>query len=835
MTVYIYDTEVMQHDWLAVFKEFTEENYTIIWNDNAKLVDFLNKEDIYIGFNSKNYDQFILKASLLNCTPEEIKQVNDFIISGGNGWEYPGLNFNSCYFNNVDIRDDMQKGLSLKAIEGHLGLSIKETEIDFRKTEKLSEEERNQMERYCKSDVRATEKLVELRTDYLSNKIYIGKMAGLTEEQALQKTNAKLTALLLGAQKIERNDERDYHYPDNLKKEWIPKKVLDYFDLIHDENISNKELFRGSHYDFMIGNCPATVAFGGLHSGLKQYRFEEHDDWIVRNYDVSSYYPNLMVINDYLSRNVKDKTKFKEILDRRLEAKRKGDKKTANALKLVVNTCYGGTLNAYNDLYDPRQARAVCISGQLYLLELTEHLYKSIQDLIVVQCNTDGIMVQFRQQEYEQVQTILAEWQTRTGFNLEEDKIKKIYQKDVNNYLALMENGEIKRKGGYLTTGISKVGAFNINNNCPIVPKAIEEYLLNDVPVEDTINNCTDILQFQLIAKASSKYKEVFQEVNGEKIPAQKVNRVYASNDKTLGKLYKIKADNGQVAKISSLPEHCLIDNDNEAYIDDIDKTFYIEQAKKKIKDFIGERQMTEKPVEVEKTETKKPPARKPKMNVYQKLMQARIDFMNAGISKSGKNRTLAFKYFELNDIVPAAMTIFSQYGLIPLVSFSEEAATLTIVNMENPKETILFTSPNHFPDENRGTNKAQMVGAMETYQRRYLYMMALDICEPDSFDGTFQTPKEKEQDNVRQMPPVSPTERIELTKQMTDGDQEADEFELQSLADVMKNLYEARPDQKELIMKVAEQTKGFTVATKKVCSTLIQQANQLLKEEKSK
>ena len=116
------------------------------------------------------------------------------------------------------------------------------------------------------------------------------------------------------------------------------------------------------------------------------------------------------------------------MLDARMRAKRSGDKSTANALKLVANTTYGAMLNKYNDLYDPLMGRSVCITGQLFLLELANHLKSECDTLFVVQLNTDGIMISFDDSEYKKVLAITREWEVRTGFELEEDKIKGIVQ-----------------------------------------------------------------------------------------------------------------------------------------------------------------------------------------------------------------------------------------------------------------------------------------------------------------------------------------------------------------------------------------------------------------------
>ncbi len=131
MRLVTYDCEVFAYDWLVTLKDKETGQRTRIWNDNEALKMALSDDCIYVGFNSKHYDQFIVKAIAADFTPQEIKKVNDFITGGGRGWDCPLLKEFYFAFNNVDIRDDMQMGLSLKAIEGHLGMSVQETTVSF--------------------------------------------------------------------------------------------------------------------------------------------------------------------------------------------------------------------------------------------------------------------------------------------------------------------------------------------------------------------------------------------------------------------------------------------------------------------------------------------------------------------------------------------------------------------------------------------------------------------------------------------------------------------------------------------------------------------------------
>ena len=833
MRLIVYDVEVFFEDWLVIFKDIETGKYTCVHNDNEELKECISEDCIYIGFNSKHYDQFIIKSICCGFTPQEVKQVNDFIIGGGQGWECPMLRDFFFRFNNVDIKDDMQMGLSLKAIEGHLGLSVEESTVPFDIDRPLTEEELKETAKYCIHDVDTTEKLVELRKDYLKNKIHIGKLAGLDEVKAMGMTNAKLTAALLKAEQKPHDDERKYVYPPNLKREYIPQEVFDFFDRMYDPEISDKELFSDKQ-TFSIGDCPGVVGYGGIHAAIPNYFFVETEDRVIRNKDVASYYPHLMTLCGYTSRNIPSAKVFEDVLETRMKAKASGDKATANALKLVVNTTYGALLNKYNDLFDPLMGRSVCITGQLFLMELAQHLYADIPDLKIVQLNTDGIMVECDRKYLPKLDEICDEWQSRTGFELEEDAVVRIAQKDVNNYVEVQEGGKAKSKGGYLVRGISTVGAFNINNNACIVAAAVKEYLVNGVPVEDTINGCNDIFQFQLIAKAGVKYREAYHLVDGEKVPVQKVNRVYATKDERYGKLFKVKAENDSTAKIEMLPEHCIIDNDNHLTIDDVDKTFYIEMAKKRINDFLGikpekKKGGRKKMATTKKTETADTAA----MNIYQKLLKARAMFLEADVKKTGKNMHLSFKYFELEDIVPTATRIFGEVGIVPLVNFTADTATMTMVNTDNPEETVTFVSPfNQIAPivSNTGkqaTNEMMALGSSITYMRRYLYMIALDICESDGIDANAGVPAPAAP--APKAPPATPEQRQEVKQELTAPADNATALQIKGLKAVLKKLKDTDPSKEEMIAQIAVQTNGFTVISKADCEALIQRITAML------
>ena len=258
----------------------------------------------------------------------------------------------------------------------------------------------------------------------------------------------------------------------------------------------------------------------------------------------------------------------------------------ANSLKLVANSAYGAMLNKYNAMYDPLMARSVCITGQLLMTDLVMGLRHKCKSFTAINFNTDGILFSIFEDELPKAYEVYEEWQTRTELNLEEDIVVGVWQKDINNLIVKFANGKVKVKGGYVS---NYQGGDYKNASIPIVAKAIVEYLLTGVTVEDTINHSTNILDFQFIAKCGRTYDYAVWRINDELYKVQRVNRVYACADPACGTIYKVKEEENRKDKIANLPDHCVIDNDNQLTLDDIDKTFYIAMAKKRIEDFIGD------------------------------------------------------------------------------------------------------------------------------------------------------------------------------------------------------------------------------------------------------
>lgn len=840
MNILIYDIEVFKEDWLVIAKDIKSQKLTVVHNNNAQVKElFSARNNVFGGFNNKHYDDWIIHTMLLGGDNHEIKKHNDWIISGKNPWEFPFIQFQKKQFYSFDLRDDLPINLSLKAIEANLNQSIVETGVDFNIKRKLTPDELATEIKYCTSDVENTCRLYQQRKKYLESKILVGKLKGISANEAIGLTNAKLTARFLDAKLKSHNDEFDYPIPSNLQiGKYEPvvkffkdpvnytKSILNGFLTAENRPRKVQSLRRqlkeldekgvyGTQLETEIAGVSHVYGWGGLHGAIPNYFKQADDQHKIIIVDVSSYYPSLMIQYDLISRNTPSPKGFKSVYERRIAAKNSGDSATAGALKLVLNTTYGASKNKYNDLYDPRQANAVCVHGQLFLTDLIDKL-ESVESFELIQSNTDGLVIRFKNEDESAIEEVLTEWERRTKMNLERTIVKAIAQKDVNNYVMkkgeayVYQNGEklviepdenkIKTKGGYVS--LFKGGDFK-NRSLVAVHKAVVNYFMNNISPEETIKRDSEVIDFQMIAKTGSTYDHTIQVNNDKKIPVQRVNRVYAAKNENLGTLYKVKKS-GRKDKIAGLPGHCMIDNQGKIKLDQIDTQFYIEMAKSRIEDYIGKKKKRSRKMVVRKTATTKT-LDISKLNIYEKINAVRKEFLDAKVQKSGTNRFAEYKYYELGDIVPVALPLMIKYHLAHEITFSGDFAKMRVVDTDSVKQTdsgvsvcdfVEFTSP-MVDLVAKGMNAIQALGAVETYQRRYLYMSFLDVIEQDQFDSGAS---DKEETKTESKPkavakktthktPASITERKEAKKEITKPGDVMDETQKKALINGLKKL----------------------------------------------
>lgn len=555
-------------NWLVVIINPYTETKTVIVDDPDLLEQYYNEHagEIFVGYNIKNYDQYIFKAILCQFDPYN---VSNFIINKKQpGWQYSDILRRSkiLIYDVAYISDG-----GLKSLEAFLGNDICETSVPFDIDRRLTASEIAETIKYCTHDVEQTIEVFMHRKEDFDTQMQLITTFGLPLSD-ISKTQTQLTAKILKCRYEERDDEFEIDIVPCLKLKKY-KYVLDWF--LQALEISQQT---GKYQDALtteIAGVEHVFAWGGLHGARRNY----HGKGLFLHVDVTSYYPSEMIEYNFLTRNSSAPERYKEIYFKRVELKKAGKKKEQAPYKLVLNKTFGATKDKNSSAYDPKRSNDVCINGQLLALDLIEKL-EAIDGFELIQSNTDGLIIKIpdTDEAFEAADDICWEWESRTGMRLGFDVISEIWQGDVNNYVFKFQNGKLERKGAYVQE------ATPLKNNLAIVNTALVEYMVNGVPIAETIENCNDLKQFQMVVKVSSKYESAWH--NGEQL-REKTFRVFASKDPDDGPILKQKKAGATKEKFASVPEHSLIYNKSlEGAAFDIDKQWYIDLANLRVKKF---------------------------------------------------------------------------------------------------------------------------------------------------------------------------------------------------------------------------------------------------------
>lgn len=536
------------------------------------------RNDIWVGFNSRNYDQWILKGILCGFDPKEI---NDWIIiKEKKGYEFSSL-LNSVHLINFDVMPNPPVGL--KSMEGFMGSNIKETDVPFNIDRKLTRKEIRETVKYCRHDVEQTIEVFSERINVFKTMLGIVKNFNLPLSY-IGKTDAQITAVILDAKKIEWDEDEQWklYVFDTIKLKKY-KFVADWFMNPENQRYNvpgkNGKMVKNKLTVDVCG-VPHTFGWGGLHGAPVK---PIHRKGLLLHVDVTSYYPSMLIIYNLISRAARHPEQYKKVYDTRVALKKAGKKAEQEPYKKILNSMSGAMKDKYNPLYDPRNNNLMCVNGQLMLLDLLEHL-EIVPGFELIQSNTDGLIIQIPDTDkaFYMVDDICWEWEQRTGMRLGLDVISEIYQKDVNNYLWIEPDGSIECKGAYVKN------LSRIDNDLPIINKAIREYMINRTPPEKVIDSCDDLMMFQKIVKLSNKYDYV---QHGGRRYSYKCYRVFASKSASDSMIYKCKTD-GNPEKFANTPDRCFIDNGNivgKKITENLDKNWYIELTKERLRQYGAE------------------------------------------------------------------------------------------------------------------------------------------------------------------------------------------------------------------------------------------------------
>ena len=284
-----------------------------------------------------------------------------------------------------------------------------------------------------------------------------------------------------------------------------------------------------------IGQSVYKLGMGGLHSSEKNVAHIATADTLLIDRDVASYYPRIILNERLFPKHLGEAFLhvYEALVNKRLDAKARGIKTIANALKITINGGFGKFGNQYSLLYSPKLLLQVTITGQLALLMLIEMI--EFHGIPVVSGNTDGIVIKCPVDRYDDLNRVIAMWEQITGFETEETRYKALYCRDVNNYFAVKEKGDdsarmlsdrlgVKVKGSYAEVGSALNSVLSKNAEHLVCSDAVIHALTQGTPVRKTIEACRDVKRFTTIRKVNGG-----AEKNGEFIG--KIIRWYYAKD----------------------------------------------------------------------------------------------------------------------------------------------------------------------------------------------------------------------------------------------------------------------------------------------------------------
>lgn len=521
----------LQHNKIAQFELY--ENNPL----NIQAIKSIMDKNTTVSFNGLSYDLPVIALALKGANNEKLKAFSDAIIKSNlPSWRIC-KDFNVYVpkqWDHIDLIEIAPGQASLKIYGGRLN-APKLQDLPIEPDASITPDLREPMRTYCVNDIETTELLLNKLLPQIELRKAMSEQYGLDlrskSDAQIAETiiKSELTALTGNEYRPERmNENTVIHYRDPEFIEYQSEQLQSIFKRILETEftlgLNGSVVMPGWLKDtkIQIGNGFYQMGIGGLHSCEKSQVVTADDNQFLIDCDVASYYPSIILQQKLAPKSMgKDFIElYQSIVTRRLNAKHRCAeiekqlkviddemKKEAllkelssqtinmNTLKLSINGSFGKLGSKYSALYAPELLIQTTITGQLALLMLIEKL--ELAGIRVVSANTDGIVVYGDKSLLRELEVITWDWMLSTSYQLEETHYKTIASRDVNNYIAVKTDGKIKRKGCFAESGLSK------NPEFIIIYDAVCNYVGKNIPIEETITNCTDITKFLAVRRVT--------------------------------------------------------------------------------------------------------------------------------------------------------------------------------------------------------------------------------------------------------------------------------------------------------------------------------------------
>ncbi len=515
----VFDIECYGNYFLIAFMSLELEKVTFLELSHSTPLDIPKIKWILdnfciIGFNSRNYDLIITALAVHGCTTAMMKAATNAIIEHN---EY-GSSVLRKYkakplkLNHIDIIEVAPLFASLKIYGGRIH-TRRMQDLPFNPETVLSDPQIDIVRWYCVNDLRVTKELYQT----LEDDIILRESMGVQYQCDLRsKSDAQIAEVVIGNEMqrltgrrphkpvIDPGTTYTYNVPAFIKyNSELMQSVLTtirqtQFVVSEHGNITLPEALE--NLKVLINQTTYTFGLGGLHSTEKAASHFATQDTILKDIDVVSYYPQLILNLGIYPKQLGPLflEVYQSLVTTRIKAKRSGDIGTATSLKIVVNGAFGKLGSKYSIMYSPDSLIQVTITGQLSMLMLVERL--ELAGIPVVSVNTDGLVIKCLKVKEHQMNSIVNQWEKDASFETEETQYAALFSRDINNYLAIKapstwkhggsSSDKVKLKGIFAKVSLSK------NPQNRICIDAVIELLLNGTPIKQTIYNCKDIRQF---------------------------------------------------------------------------------------------------------------------------------------------------------------------------------------------------------------------------------------------------------------------------------------------------------------------------------------------------
>lgn len=363
------------------------------------------------------------------------------------------------------------------------------------------------------------------------------------------------------------------------------------------EDIKKVSIYRTSKGEFErtldFYGTTYTIATGGIHTKDLPRVLKSNDEYVYMHFDYTSYYPSIMISYDVCPEHLNKRVFIKMLSyfkDTRVACKHAAkdapcvisgvdNKVAAEALKIVINSIYGKLGSEKFMLYDRLAQLKVTINGQLMTMTLVEEL--ELNGIHVLSANTDGIVLKLPRNKFDVFTGITTRWNETNRMSADFELYDLVVSRDINNYFDLQTNGKTEFKGALDPK--QYLNDLKKGYNMPIVPKAIYNYFINNIPVMDTLRNAKDVLDFCKTQNVGKQFEVITHKVINNHIVKETMQRHVRFYVAKHGTIIMKEDSYGNTSRLASgLPVIVINKLDDKPISErDIDYNYYYNEAYK--------------------------------------------------------------------------------------------------------------------------------------------------------------------------------------------------------------------------------------------------------------